>query len=95
MCTAALWAPGQGCGRVGAAVPRWLLPEAPLQAPSLLSLALQVFRVQSLTCVAQVTWPFYLRNMMVIGGATAASLCFGNAGAAPPPPHPRVGSMGT
>ena len=28
----------------------------------------------------QVTWPFYLRNMMVVGGATAASLCFGNAG---------------
>jgi len=27
-----------------------------------------------------VTWPFYLRNMMVVGGATAASLCFGNAG---------------
>jgi len=44
------------------------------------ALAINVFRVQSLTCVAQVTWPFYLRNMMVVGGATAASLCFGNAG---------------
>ena len=44
------------------------------------AIAIKVLKVQPLTCVAQVTWPFYLRNMMVVGGATAASLCFGNAG---------------
>ena len=41
---------------------------------------IRVFKLTTLTCRAQVTWPFYLRNMMVVGGATAASLCFGNAG---------------
>lgn len=41
---------------------------------------IRVFKLTTLTCEAQVTWPFYLRNMMVVGGATAASLCFGNAG---------------
>ena len=43
-------------------------------------LALRVLRLQPLTCAKHVTWPFYLRNMVVVGGATAASLCFGNAG---------------
>ena len=43
-------------------------------------LALRVLRLQPLTCAKHVTWPFYLRNMFVVGGATAASLCFGNAG---------------
>ena len=43
-------------------------------------LFIRVFKLTTLTCAAQVTWPFYLRNMMVVGGATAASLCFGNAG---------------
>lgn len=39
----------------------------------------KVLRLQQLEHT-NLTWPFYLRNMMAVGGATAASLCFGNAG---------------
>ena len=42
--------------------------------------AIRVFRVQALECQEQVTWPFYMKNMAVVGAATAASLSFGNAG---------------
>ena len=42
--------------------------------------AIRVLRVQELECQEQVTWSFYLRNMAVVGAATAASLSFGNAG---------------
>ena len=65
---------------VGFAYPMMVSGLGQLSSAICSALAIKVFRVQPLTCVAQVTWPFYLRNMMVVGGATAASLCFGNAG---------------
>jgi hypothetical protein len=42
--------------------------------------AIRVFRLQPLQNAHLVQWPFYLRNMGTVGAATAASLCFGNAG---------------
>jgi len=42
--------------------------------------AIRLLRVQELEGQEQVTWPFYMRNMAVVGAATAASLSFGNAG---------------
>lgn len=44
------------------------------------AIVIHVLRLQPLQSSAQVTWPFYLKNMMVVGASTAASLCFGNAG---------------
>jgi len=44
------------------------------------TIIIRVLKLQSLTCSHLVTWSFYLRNMMLVGAATAASLCFGNAG---------------
>ena len=41
---------------------------------------IRVLKLQPLTQVHQVKWSFYVRNMGVVGAATAASLCFGNAG---------------
>ena len=42
--------------------------------------AIRVLGIQPLANAHLVSWHFYLRNMMVVGAATAASLCFGNAG---------------
>jgi hypothetical protein len=65
---------------VGFAYPMMVSGFGQLSSAICSAIAIKVLKVQPLTCVAQVTWPFYLRNMMVVGGATAASLCFGNAG---------------
>ena len=42
--------------------------------------AIRLCEVQPLLNAKRVTWRFYLRNMMIVGASTAASLCFGNAG---------------
>ena len=42
--------------------------------------AVRVLKLQPLTQSDRITWRFYLKNMCVVGAATAASLCFGNAG---------------
>ena len=41
---------------------------------------IRVLRLQPLQNAHVVQWDFYVRNMGVVGAATAASLCFGNAG---------------
>ena len=43
-------------------------------------IVIRVLRLQTLLNAHLVRWDFYLRNMGVVGAATAASLCFGNAG---------------
>lgn len=42
--------------------------------------SIRVLQTQPLECDHLVTWSFYLKNMAVVGAATAASLSFGNAG---------------
>ncbi|KAL1528360.1 hypothetical protein AB1Y20_009713 [Prymnesium parvum] len=44
------------------------------------AVVIRVLRLQPLTQAHQVRWSFFVRNMGVVGAATAASLCFGNAG---------------
>ena len=45
--------------------------------------SIRLLGVQPLQHEQSMSWTFYLQNMMVVGGATAASLCFGNAGCKP------------
>lgn len=44
------------------------------------AVAIHVLNVQQLQHAVVMTRRFYMRNMMTVGAATAASLCFGNAG---------------
>ena len=46
-------------------------------------ISIRILQLQPLQHSESLTWTFYTQNMMVVGGATAASLCFGNAGCEP------------
>ena len=63
---------GQSYGRLSS--PGSLSPRRQSKAPISLRVALQVFHVQPLTCVAQVPWPLYLRSMMVVTLALTLTL---------------------